>query len=71
MAVFSLACGAMHKQRRKQRQIRRKGRGRRKERNRMADEGREKDKLDHLRMNNSTGSNNQLRSLDLFRSMII
>ena len=27
-------------------------------------------KQDHLRMNNSTGSNNHLRSIDLFRSMI-
>ena len=28
-------------------------------------------KQDHLRMNNSTRSNNHLRSIDLFRSMII
>ena len=28
-------------------------------------------KQGHLRMNNSTGSNNHLRSIDLFRSMII
>ena len=28
-------------------------------------------KQDHLRMNNSTGSNNHLQSIDLFRSMII
>ena len=28
-------------------------------------------KEDHLRMNNSTGSNNHLKSRDLFRSMII
>ena len=28
-------------------------------------------KQDHLRMNNSTGSNNHFRSTDLFRSMII
>ena len=28
-------------------------------------------KQDHLRMNNNTGSNNHLRSKDLFRSMII
>ena len=27
-------------------------------------------KQDHLRMNNSTGSNNHLRSIDRFRSMI-
>ena len=59
LAVFLLACGPRIKKekKKKQRQIRRKGRGRRKERKRMADEGREKDKLDHLRMNNSTGSN--------------
>ena len=28
-------------------------------------------KQDHLRMNNSTGSNNHLRSMDVCRSMII
>ena len=75
LEVFLLACGKMikeeKKKQKKQRQIRRKGRGRRKERKGKADEGREKDKQDRLRMNNSTGSNNHLRSIDLFRSMII
>ena len=73
LAVFLLACGPKIKKekKKKQRQLRRKGRGRRKERKGKTDEGREKDKQDHLRMNKSTGSNNHLRSIDLFRSMII
>ena len=73
LAVFLLACGPKIKKekKKKQRQLRRKGRGRRKERKRMADEGREKDEQDHLKMNNSTGSNNHLRTIDLFRPKII